>query len=46
MDSVRLSGMTPGTPNLLLIKNADKILNVISLSFMSHLDKREGKESD
>lgn len=46
MDSFLLLGMTPGTPNLLLIKTADKILNVISLSFMNHLDRREGKESD
>lgn len=41
-----LSGMILGIPNLLFIKTADKILNGISLSFMSDLGRREGKEGD
>lgn len=46
MDFTLLLGMALETPNLLLIKTADKILNGISLSFMSDLGRREGKEGD
>jgi len=43
VDFTLLLGMTLGTPNLPLIKIADKIFNGISLSFMSDLGRREGK---